>query len=133
MGLVISHGAFEGGYLKFNRFRTGLIKSIGGSYPPHHNPELSNDKWYWREDGKTDELFNKTKFTGLYKFMCHSDCDGYINSAEVRILEKELKFILPLIKNYGQINNDDELIEMTEFFLKGCELATERNEPLEFY
>lgn len=133
MGLVISHGAFIGGYGKFNRFRTGLIKSIGGSYPPHDNPKLSSDKWYWREDGESDDLFNRTKFIGLYEFMCHSDCDGYIVPSKVRVLKIELESILPLIKSYAQINNDNELVEMTKTFIKGCESSIKSNEPLEFY
>ncbi|UDM70678.1 hypothetical protein [Vagococcus fluvialis] len=133
MGLVITHGAFEGGYIKFNRFRTGIIKAIGGSYPPHENPRLDMNKWYWRSDGETDENFNRTKYIGLYEFLCHSDCDGDINTAKVRALKTELESILPLIEDYAKSNDDNELMEMTNTFLKGCESAIKVNEPLEFY
>lgn len=133
MGLVISHGAYEGGYIRFNLFRTGILKAIGGSFPPHKNPYLDANKWYWRTDGEADETFNKTKYAGLYEFLCHSDCDGYISLEKVRLLKKELESIIPIIEDYAKSNGNDELVERTYTFIEGCKCAMKASEPLEFY
>lgn len=35
MGLDVTHGAFSGAYSAFNNLRRFLLRSIGGSWPPH--------------------------------------------------------------------------------------------------
>jgi len=35
MGLDVPHGAFSGAYSAFNNLRRFLLRSIGGSWPPH--------------------------------------------------------------------------------------------------
>ncbi|MEQ7221410.1 hypothetical protein ABQD56_09870 [Vagococcus fluvialis] len=133
MGLVISHGAFEGGYIRFNIFRADILKSIGGSFPPHNNPQLKSEQWYWRADGKVDDKFNRKNYLGLYIFLCHSDCDGEIKLCDVKLLKKELKSILPLIEEYALSNDKPELVEMAETLISGCESAITDNQSLYFY
>lgn len=133
MGLVISHGAYEGGYIRFNIFRTDILRSIGGSFPPHNDPKLKSEQWYWRVDGKTDDKFNRKNYPGLYTFLCHSDCDGEIKLVDVKLLKKELKSILPLIEKYALSNDKSELIGMTETLISGCESAITDNQSLQFY
>ncbi|CAF1833337.1 hypothetical protein NRS6148_02336 [Bacillus subtilis] len=40
MGLYVTHGAFDGAYSSFNNLRRFLLKSIGGSWPPHDNQKI---------------------------------------------------------------------------------------------
>ena len=48
MGLDTTHDAFHGAYSAFNSFRRFLLKSIGGSFPPHEDKDLLDSHWYWR-------------------------------------------------------------------------------------
>lgn len=133
MGLDTTHGAFHGSYSAFNNFRGFLLKSIGGSYPPHEDKELSNGHWYWGEG------YSFETHKGLAEFFCHSDCDGEISPEMCKVVADELEEILPKIEElaekeqaYGHILRDGGWVEVTKRFINGCRLAHERNEPLEF-
>lgn len=133
MGLDVSHGAFSGGYIRFNRFRSHIIESIGGSSPPHSNSKLDSCKWYWRNDGQTDQEYNKKNYYGLYVFMCQSDCDGEILPADVKLVKRDLERILPFITEYAKQKNQSDLVKTTETFILGCEDAIKKGDSLVFY
>ncbi|PAV30260.1 hypothetical protein CIL05_07265 [Virgibacillus profundi] len=133
MGLDVSHDAFNGAYSAFNRFRWFVLKSIGGSYPPHGNKELNEGYWYFG-DGYSPETHK-----GLTEFLKHSDCDGEISPEMCKIVADELEEIMPQIEklaeteeSYGHIKGNGGYVEVTKRFIEGCRLAHERNEPLEF-
>ncbi|MGD1416469.1 hypothetical protein [Bacillus stercoris] len=133
MGLDTTHNAFHGAYSSFNNFRRFLLKSIGGSYPPHENKELMDGYWYFG-DGYSTETHK-----GLAEFFGHSDCDGEISPEMCKIVADELEAILPQVEelakaeqSYGYTLRDGGWIAVTKQFIEGCRLAHERNEPLEF-
>lgn len=134
MGLLVSHGAFEGAYSAFNRFRQFLMKSIGGSYPPHDNKELENGFWYFG-DGYDTETHK-----GLTEFFGHSDCDGCISPEMCLQVADELEQILPNIirleqaegKGSGHIVSQGGYVQLTKYFIQGCRLAAKNNENLRF-
>lgn len=133
MGLDTTHDAFHGAYSAFNNFRRFLLKSIGGSYPPHENKELMDGYWYFG-DGYSVETHK-----GLAEFFRHSDCEGEISPEMCKIVADELEAILPQVEelakseqSYGHILRDGGWVEVTKQFIEGCRLAHERNEPLEF-
>ncbi|MED3440267.1 hypothetical protein P4393_12450 [Bacillus subtilis] len=133
MGLDTTHDAFHGAYSAFNNFRRFLLKSIGGSYPPHENKELMDGYWYFG-DGYSAETHK-----GLAEFFRHSDCDGEINPEMCKIVADELEAILPQVEelsksepSYGHILRDGGWVAVTKQFIEGCRLAHERDEPLEF-
>lgn len=132
MGLNISHGAFDGGYSRFNRLRKGIMQSIGGSFPPHSNDSLSEYRWYWRSDGEIDGEYNRENYDGLYVLMCHSDCDGEIELDDVKLIKRDLEKILPLIKNYEEKNGTVHLVKDTQRFIIGCKNAIDEGSPLIF-
>lgn len=135
MGLDTTHDAFHGAYSAFNNFRRFLLKSIGGSFPPHENKELLDGHWYWGEG----QGYSSETHKGLLEFFAHSDCDGEISPEMCKIVADELEAILPKVEElskteqaYGHILRDGGWVEVTKRFIEGCRLAHERNEPLEF-
>lgn len=134
MGLDTTHDAFHGAYSAFNRFRRFILKSIGGSWPPHDDEKYDRDKWYWDE-----KVLDVRKHEGLWEFFTHSDCDGEISPEMCVKVADELEAILPKIEGLaksevssGHIERDGGFVEVTKRFIAGCRLAAERNEPLEF-
>ncbi|KND06156.1 MULTISPECIES: hypothetical protein [Bacillus] len=133
MGLDVTHGAFSGAYSAFNNLRRFLLRSIGGSWPPHDDKKLKDGHWYFGEGYST-----KTH-KGLTEFFGHSDCDGEISPEMCKIVADELEAILPYVEElakkempHGHILRDGGYIVCTKQFIAGCRLAHELNEPLEF-
>ncbi len=134
MGLNCSHGAFDGAYSAFNRFRQFILKSIGGSYPPHSNTNLDNNRLYWETD-----FGNIEDYEGLCEFLNHSDCDGEISSETCKMIADELESILPRVEELaktetssGHIERNGGFVAVTKQFIDGCRLAHKRDEPLLF-
>jgi len=71
MGLDTTHDAFHGAYSAFNNLRRFLLKSIGGSFPPHENKELLDGHWYWWIEGQVGK-FSSESHKGLLEFFSHS-------------------------------------------------------------
>lgn len=134
MGLDVSHDAFSGAYSSFNRFRQFVMRSIGGSFPPHEDKSLDGGLWYWGE-GYTHEANE-----GLYEFFMHSDCDGIIEPKMCRKIANELEAILPRIEELakteesrGHILRDGGYVEVTKKFIAGCKIAAKRRQKLKFH
>lgn len=134
MGLTVSHGAFDGAYSAFNRFRAFLLKSIGGSFPPHENKELKDGYWYFGDGYDTETHI------GLTEFFRHSDCEGEISPEMCQIIADELEQILPNIiilektegKGSGHILSQGGYVQLAKYFIQGCRLAAKGNENLVF-
>ncbi len=133
MGLDCSHDAFHGAYSAFNRFRRFILKSTGGSYPPHDNKDLDDIFWYLGEGYDTET------HKGLAEFFSHSDCDGEISPEMCQVVADELENILPNIEELanteqatGHILGNGGYVEVTKQFIEGCRLAYKNEEPLRF-
>jgi len=131
MGLDCSHDAFHGAYSAFNRFRQIIAKVMGGSFPPHEDPELEANAWYWEGDD-----YSKETHPGLYAFMMHSDCDGDMSPRICKCVADEMEVLLPEIEKHGMGGGHIEAAggykAVAERFIAGCRAAHEANEPLEF-
>lgn len=135
MGLNISHGAFDGAYSSFNRFRQFVLRSIGGSYPPHKDNNLDNDFFYF------EDSFNIEEHEGLKEFFYHSDCEGNISPEMCKKVADELEQIMSQMKEEakkdmfgtGHIFRSGGYMAVVENFIKGCRSAHENDEYLEFH
>lgn len=123
MGLDISHDAFSASYNTFNHFRQAVAKACGGSYPPHKNPELSDDLVYYPSKG-----FRQTN-PGLDEFFRHSDCDGEIAPDICGKLADEMEALIPALEALGV---EGGYANMARRFIAGCRSAHQAGEPLEF-
>jgi len=137
MGLNTTHDAFHGAYSAFNNLRRFILKSIGGSFPPHEDKTLKEDHWYWFVD--REKKYGKDSHPGLYEFFSHSDCDGYIEPDTCLLVAQDLESIMPYIRKlakteecYGHLLGRGGYIQATQYFIDGCRLAHERGERLEF-
>lgn len=133
MGLDTTHDAFHGAYSAFNNFRKFICKTIGGSFPPHEDESLLEGHWYFGDE------YNKEPHRGLYEFLSHSDCDGEIDPELCKLVADDLEELMPKVVElaktvpaYGHILGRGGWVEVTKYFIEGCRLAHERNEPLEF-
>lgn len=113
MGLNCSHGAFDGAYSRFNRFRAAVCEAIGGTWPKGFE-----DLTITLPDGFMES------HPGMMAFLAHSDCDDEMTPEECRQCAAEMREILPKLSG--------EALEHATKWITGCELAASRNEPLEF-
>lgn len=130
MGLDCSHDAFHGTYSAFNSFRHMVGKAIGGSYPPHSEPNLDSDSWYGPEGSEPEDN------PGISIFLSHSDCDGSISPEDCALVAEDLEKILPQMDSYGSggghIARAGGYGAVCRKFINGCRWAAANNECLEF-
>jgi hypothetical protein len=148
MGLDTTHDAFHGAYSAFNRFRQMVCFVLGGSFPPHY--QYNEDFTFKPEvDGllprRTDLDENAIYFgvdldegSGLYEFLCHSDCDGEISPEKCVKVADELEALLPKIEaidngGVGHIAARGGYAGVTRKFIAGCREAAAAGEPLGFH
>ena len=134
MGLDCSHGAFNGSYGAFNRFRKAVATCLGGSYPPHEDKSLNDKFWYFPEDPVDDRTRQ-----AMVLFFSHSDCDGSFAPGEALVVAKLIESVLDNLDEYesknpsaGHILRDGGYRQVAEKFTKGCRLACRELEYLEF-
>lgn len=131
MGLDTTHGAFHGAYSAFNRFRQAVCKAMGGSFPPHDNPKLDAESWY------VGEGYSEKSHPGLFEFLAHSDCDGYITPGKCRKIAEEMALLLPALDAMGDggghIARDGGFGRVARTFIAGCELAAKEGKRLGFH
>lgn len=121
--------AFRGAYSAFDRFRKVVVESTGGTWPDDF-PRDENSWWYFGE-GYTNETH-----PGLYEFLCHSDCDGYISYSMAGKLAKEMEALLPEIDQAGSggghIERDGGYGAVARKFIAGCKAAKKHRQRLRF-
>ena len=131
MGLDTSHGAYHGAYSSFNRFRQAIARALGGSYPPHDDASLEDEKWYWGNG------HNAETHPGIHVLMNHSDCDGEIAPADCARIALELTAVLDRLDamggGAGHIASRGGYGEVALRFIIGCESAARAGEPLDFH
>lgn len=121
MGLDISHGDFSISYGGFNALRRKICEAMGGKWPDRCD---CDDIWYW---GKG---YNEENSPGLYEFLTHSDCDGYISPEMCVKVANEIEMLIP---NISQHCDERDFRDVATKFVAACREASSANEPLEFY
>lgn len=109
MGLDVSHGAFNGAYSSFARFREAVFVAAGRRIP-------------------------RSKI-GLSEFLEHSDYDGQISPELAAACADEMEELLPVLDEMAEKQfYTDELPygDRARIWIDGCRLAAEKGEPLEF-
>src|SRR5215217_1036907 len=144
MGLDVSHGAFNGAYSAFNRFRKIVAEAIGGSYPPHKSPLVCSDgdiivspdqnRFYVPGSRKTFQV----EQPGISAFLLSNDCEGEFSPELCKQMADELEAILPRIEKLddggaGHIERDGGFLAVTKRYIEGCRLAHSENENLRYY
>lgn len=107
MGLDTTHGAFNGPYSSFMRFRIFISK-------------------FYDLPKELDEIYSKSKLAltdGIYALLNHSDCDGKLTPKECNLIMHELNELISNVKSFTS---------QLEEFSEGCKKAHESNEDLEF-
>lgn len=119
MGLDISHGAWNGAYSSFMRWRIEIAKAA-------ELPDLEIMEGFTNGDGKPWDSSHP-----LTPLLNHSDCDGEIEVKDLPGIISGLELLLPQFDKElgGHIGN---MAYKTQTFIEGCKRALELNEPLEF-
>lgn len=124
MGLDTSHNAYHGSYGSFNDLRREILKAYNGV-------DLFTTKEYDGIRRHDETIVNTGKSlvdlidsNGILLLMNHSDCDGEISWVDCELVANAL---LPLSGNLSSFRN-----LLLEDFIKGCQLAYESKENLEF-
>ena len=129
MGLRCSHDAFYGSYSAFDRLRRAVCEAIGGSWPPHEDPDLDPEKWYHPND------FNRQKNAGIIFFLNHSDVYGKFTPFECKLVSRDLHKILDTVSEKyggGHLAAVGGVRAAIEKFIAGCDRAAMNNEDLLF-
>lgn len=136
MGLDCSHGAFNGAYSSFNRFRMALAAAAGGSWPPHapgasyNGRPLGAGEWCWDEQAVPPEFH-----AGLVAIMEHSDCDGSLSPNECAEVARFLRWAAGRMagRTTGHLAlTGTTMADVAIRFAEGCERAAAANEDLIF-
>jgi hypothetical protein len=151
MGLNTTHGAWDGAYSEFHRWRTEIAKHLGipldlmeGFYNKEHNPlTLLNYKY-----PKGDELemaalrrievnfpllWDAFKPNPLHELLYHSDCDGEIEWGKCNIIADELEKLLPELPDEDFRGHIGMIKDKTKIFIDGLRLAYNEKENLGFH
>ena len=135
MGLNCSHGAFDGAYSAFDRFRRAVVEVFGGSWPPHRPPyeHLSPGDWYYPDD------IDPSLKEGLKLFAQHSDCDGEFTPDECVKVARMMREAARLMREKEDIETQGHLkalgilmSDVCDRFAAGCEKAANAGECMEF-
>jgi len=123
MGLDCSHNAFSGSYGAFNRLRQVVADAAGGSYPPHTDRSLDNNRFY----------LDTAAWPGLAILLRHNDCEGVLTPDECVQVANDLEKVLPNVsEKYATVHMPHGVKIAVERFVTGCRTAAHLNETLEF-
>jgi len=139
MGLDCSHGAFNGAYSSFNRFRKFIVAATGGSWPPHAPGFALSDNMYRVGATEDDADYAREDWPGLYELLDHSDCDGEIAPEMCTKVADDLERLMPAFEDLehrtepagGHLQHTGYVGAIRKF-IAGCRLAAASDEPLEF-
>lgn len=133
MGLDTSHDCFNGSYSGFTEFRNKIalyagynLKSEIGSYG--NIASYIDLDWAQFTENNYKGVWKTEQKDPLIYLFAHSDCDGYIDPKEAKLLSPRLKEIVLLI------NKDDiHFIRVVNKFIDGLNLAASKNEKVKFH
>ncbi len=127
MGLDVSHGAFDGAYSAFNRFREAVCKATGG----HWCDAVSGRDFWQFGDG-----YSSKSHPGLYEFLKHSDCDGEIAAELAAKCADEMEALLPALDAQGDggghLSRNGGYGGTARKWIEGCRDAAAAGEELSF-
>lgn len=148
MGLIFSHGAWNGGYSGFMTWRKKVAQVAGlpplelmeGFYNPITNNGLptlycgDRDKLTYLQhlDDELPIKWSCLKKDPLHILLTHSDSQGYIKSSDCVKIAKSLEKLIVLMpegEGPGHVRNWKET---TQNFVNGLKLAAELKEKLVF-
>jgi hypothetical protein len=132
MGLDCSHNAFSGAYSSFNRLRQYVAKVAGGSFPPHNDPALDWNQWYFES-----AIVPNNTVRGMHLFLEHSDCDGEFSPEECSLVAEFLDWIVSQdVSSTAALGhlarNGPDMKDSVRRFSDGCKAAAAAGESLEF-
>lgn len=138
MGLSVSHGCYDGGYISFNLWRDELAKVAEYQFKMYEgdNRESPIINWDIIEDKNLNGDWDEDPNDPLIILIAHYDTEGFIRHKHTLLLADRLGELLHILPKY-----DDELLpqhisnrmyELTSKFIVGLMLAHESNEDVEF-
>lgn len=125
MTLSCSHGAFLGSYSSFSRFRQSICRAIG----------IDENNWAINEGWSLPPGYSPESHPGLWELLNHPDCEGEISPKLCRAIAEELTdfVLLKLVKSMdGEDLFDGGYASVCLKFIRGCQLAANRNEYMTF-
>lgn len=148
MGLIVSHGAWDGGYSSFMTWRRKIAEIAGlppldlmenfytaigtSGFPTLYCGNPDNIKYLQHLDDMLPIKWSSLKKDPLHILLTHSDCDGYIKSSHCLKIAKRLEMIIDLMpegEGPGHVRNWKET---TQNFIEGLKFAAESKENLIF-
>jgi len=127
MGLDVSHGAFDGAYSAFNRFRESVCKATEG-----HWCDAVSGREFWH----FGEGYSKETHPGLFEFLAHGDCEGEITPYLAAKCADEMELLLPKLDDMGggggHLERNGGIGATARKWIKGCRKAAKAGESLEF-
>lgn len=128
MGLIVSHGCFDGGYIKFHHWRSKVAEVAGygnledmEGYEAIGVPAGSGIDWPSFEEDPLVELLR------------HSDCDGKISYEKCSAIANRLESILPSLLIAEKLNDTDHYHTIAKGWVKGLRNASQLHEDIEFF
>lgn len=121
MGLNVSHGAWDGSYLNFDRFRGAVCAATGGTWPDEH------DAPWWFGPG-----FDSASHPGLHAFLDHPDNEGEIPPGDAARLADEMEQLLPKLDAAESGSPGWTWGRVARRWIEGCRRAAAAREPLRF-
>ena len=127
MGLHLTHGCWNGGYLAFHAWRQNLAKVAG-------LPPLEYLTGFYSDILTTPVAWERLQGPDpLYALLNHSDRDGSLPWQSCEALANRLEEMLPMVMD-GQGNLEKEhWRDKTRQFIVGLRDAGERQEDVVFY
>jgi hypothetical protein len=151
MGLVISHGTWNGPYGSFMDWRKWVARQIGIPLDLMQGYYYDNDSYpniftlleYNYPNGDEIQMsrirrdlkpmlplkWSDFKPNVLHKLLYHSDCEGYLGHSTANKIAIELEKI---IQNIERNETNEYYYNKTLTFIDGCKLAYSKKEKLTF-
>jgi len=118
MGLDTTHNAFHGAYSGFDHLRRRLVEqACQGTYRD------GRDHYYWTFES---ERVPHDVRPGMYALLNHSDCEGDLSPQQCTDVAQFLEWA---DRHITDVYAKDKAAQ----FARGCRLAAEANETLEFH
>ena len=150
MGLNCSHGAWDGSYSAFMRWRTKIAEVAGlpplelmegfykaDDYGTLYFGQNTNDSIYTNKRARLQETlpikWDCLKPSALHELLYHSDCDGEIASENCAAIADELEKLIPLLPEGDAGGHIGMWRDKTAKFVAGLRTAAENGEPLDFH
>lgn len=151
MGLVITHGTWNGAYSAFHKWRTEIAKHLGipldlmeGFYVKNeHDPLVLLNFTYPKGDElemaalrrievNFPLLWDAFKPNPLHELLYHSDYDGEIEWSKCEVIADELEKLLPELPDKDFGGHIGLIRDKTKVFIDGLRLAYTKKENIEF-